>query len=285
MPLTLQFADPLLQPPPQPMRSWRGCSAEHVVLTSPDPYGFALTGETHYLALHDIELSDGELHVDTVGSVRELDLRDTITFVPKGCAISGWARPKPRRNGFVALYLDPALLHAELDARFAARDPEPLVYARNTALQSTLGKLQTLIQTADADALHAESLCLLAALEVLAIPPQPRAGSLSPGQLRRVRDYIDGHLQAAISLSDLAGACGLSRFHFSRAFKLATGASPHQFVAALRVDAARQQLSGTSDSIEQVAARCGYSSAAQLRRAFASRQGTTPRQFRRETQS
>ena len=39
----------------------------------------------------------------------------TLTFIPKGCAISGWAKAAPRQNSFTAIYFEPELLHEEHD--------------------------------------------------------------------------------------------------------------------------------------------------------------------------
>ena len=67
-----------------------GFSAEYVELSGAEPYDFRSRGENHYLALHDITLTDGELRVDGLPTLHKKDLRDTITFVPKGCGIEGW---------------------------------------------------------------------------------------------------------------------------------------------------------------------------------------------------
>jgi AraC family transcriptional regulator len=80
-----------------------------------------------------------------------------------------------------------------------------------------------LLSQPSVDDLQAESLSLLAALEVFSIVTEPVSGRLSERQLRDVHDYLHANLNRVVSLSDLAAAARLSRFHFSRAFKNATG--------------------------------------------------------------
>lgn len=62
------------------------------------PYEFPNPGESHYLALHDIALRDGELRIDGLKPVSKRNLRDTTTFVPKGCMKEGWRHPEPQTN-------------------------------------------------------------------------------------------------------------------------------------------------------------------------------------------
>src|SRR5262249_47614142 len=70
--------------------------------------------------------------------------------------------------------------------------------------------------------------------------PVPRIrGGLPPGVLRRVREYIDAHLDETISIKSLAGVAGLSKFHFARAFKQSEGVTPHEFLIRCRVKRAK----------------------------------------------
>jgi len=281
MPLSLKFSSEF-SPPRLGPAHWRGCEAEHVVVPSEEAYEFAHTGERHYLALHDICLTDGEMSVDTLKPVCGRDIRDTLTYIPKGCPIIGWAKAAPRHNSFTAIYFDPEDLHEELGLRYRELSPEPSIYARAPGLQATLVKLQASIKSPDGDALLAETLCLTAALEVFSIISSPATGRLSERQLALVQRFIDRNLSQQISLSDLAEVVGLSRFHFSRAFKAATGQPPYHYVASRRVAAARQLLTTGNLPIDAVAQAVGFSSALQFRRAFQSRLGLTPQAYRRQ---
>jgi AraC family transcriptional regulator len=246
-------------------------------------FSFDLTGDTHYIALHDIQLRDGETLIDGLKANRTRDLRETITFVPNGCRAMGWSLPQARTNSFTALHFNPELIHEELEARYAKAVPGPAIYERNFGLQSTLLKLKNLLSQPSVDDLQAESLSLLAALEVFSIVTEPVSGRLSERQLRDVHDYLHANLNRVVSLSDLAAAARLSRFHLSRAFKNATGSSPHRYVARMRIEAAARMLVDTQSPIEVIAGCCGFSGGAHFRRAFQSEIGCSSLAYRRRT--
>ena len=55
-------------------------------------------------------------------------------------------------------------------------------------------------------------------------------GGLTTSQLGLVTEYMDRQLNEKITVSELAALVDLTRFHFIRAFKQATGMPPLQFV-------------------------------------------------------
>jgi AraC family transcriptional regulator len=279
--LQIDYATPDPVPLARVPRDWSGFSAEYVELTSDAPYDFKSRGTSHYLALHDIALRDGELRVEGLPTLRTRDLRDTITFVPKDCAIDGWAHPELRSNSFVAMYFDPEAVREDLGARYARHSPAPFAYARDAQLRGTLKKLETLVRAPQVDDLHAESLCLLASLEIFGVLADAQ-GRLSDRQVTAVTDYVEGHLQDPISLADLAAVAGLSRFHFSRAFKAATGQNPHAFVQHRRIMRAFDLLATGDLPVEEIARSVGFMGAPQFRRVFRDLTGTSPLQYRKQ---
>ena len=66
----------------------------------------------------------------------------------------------------------------------------------------------------------------------------------------------------------------------NRRFFEQTGATPLQWLLAARVRRAQQLLETTNLSVEQVAARTGFGSAATLRDRFAKITGTSPLNYR-----
>jgi AraC family transcriptional regulator len=136
--------------------------------------------------------------------------------------------------------------------------------------------------------LAAESLAHLLAVHLIRNasaprPPVRRAdGALSRGKLRAVVEYVEEHLDASLTLGQMAAAAHLSAYHFARQFKAATGAPPHQYVIARRVERAQQLLQQDRDlSVAEVAVRAGFSDQSQLSHHFKRVVGVTPRQFRR----
>jgi AraC family transcriptional regulator len=85
-----------------------------------------------------------------------------------------------------------------------------------------------------------------------------RDAALPQGRLRAVLDYIEEHLDAGPTLTEIATVIGLNPYHFARQFKAATGLPPHQYVITRRVKRAKHLLlERTDSSLAEVAARAG----------------------------
>lgn len=102
---------------------------------------------------------------------------------------------------------------------------------------------------------------------------------LDSKRLARVLDYIGSNLSREITVDQLASVASLSRFHFSRMFKAATGRSPSRFIGIQRLELAKSLLLEGA-SITQVAEVCRFSSASNFVRAFRRATGLTPAQYR-----
>ncbi|HEY6804676.1 MAG TPA: helix-turn-helix domain-containing protein [Pyrinomonadaceae bacterium] len=100
-------------------------------------------------------------------------------------------------------------------------------------------------------------------------------------RIRRSVELMHSQLDQDLSLRELAAASYLSPFHFSRLFKKITGATPHNYLAAVRATRAQLLLAETEMSITEVGARVGYLSASHFTKAFRLATGTTPREFRK----
>jgi AraC family transcriptional regulator len=113
-----------------------------------------------------------------------------------------------------------------------------------------------------------------------------RDGALPKGRLRAVVEYLEEHLDASLSLGQLAAVARLSPYHFSRQFKQATGLPPHQYVITRRIERVRDQLqSGTDLSLAEVAVRAGFSDQSQFSNHFKRIVGVTPGEFRMTARS
>ncbi len=100
--------------------------------------------------------------------------------------------------------------------------------------------------------------------------------------MARVVDCIETTPAASLRLDDLARAAALSPFHFLRMFRRTTGMTPHAFVAARRLQRARQMLLTTRLSVAAAAHVAGYANPAHFRRAFRRAFGTGPRELAAE---
>lgn len=289
--LSLKFKKPGRRPDFHRAAKWSGIVCEHTRINHQNDYSFAYTGSTHYVALHDLILADGAMHVDGLKPVPGGDLRNKITYFPPQCSVTGWANPVERTNSFTVLYFDPASIAEETEKLYNGADHAPLIYFEDSALRSTLIKLQDILtdETAD-DGLYAETLGLLAAIELqrlqsrgLSETMKSRVGGLSAGQEKLVREFIEDRLGDEIRLDDLAGVARLSRFHFARAFKATLGEPPHRYVMKRRIEKAKDLLVRTPLPVNDIATATGFRSASQFNRAFKEFVGVTPSTCRRSS--
>jgi transcriptional regulator GlxA family with amidase domain len=89
------------------------------------------------------------------------------------------------------------------------------------------------------------------------------------------------HLDARLSVDDLADHAGMSPRHFSRAFIAETGTTPAKAIERLRIEEARSRVQSSSEAIERVAETTGFRDPERMRRAFIRAFGQPPQSLRR----
>ncbi len=88
------------------------------------------------------------------------------------------------------------------------------------------------------------------------------------------------HLDADLSVEQLARRCSMSERHFARLFAARIGRPPAHHVARLRIDAARRRIEEGATRLKDVARECGFGDEQRLRRAFRRTMGVTPQEYR-----
>jgi AraC-like DNA-binding protein len=106
-------------------------------------------------------------------------------------------------------------------------------------------------------------------------------GGLAPWQLQRARDFINANLAGDLSISDVAGECGLSASYFVRAFKQATGVPPHRWLTKQRVERSKELLQDPSRELSDIAELCGFVDQSHFTRVFSKSEGYSPGRWRR----
>jgi transcriptional regulator GlxA family with amidase domain len=89
------------------------------------------------------------------------------------------------------------------------------------------------------------------------------------------------HLDARLTVEDLAERAGMSSRHFTRAFIAETGSTPSKAIERLRIEVARQRVQSSSEAIERVAEITGFRDPERMRRAFIRAFGQPPQSLRR----
>lgn len=105
-------------------------------------------------------------------------------------------------------------------------------------------------------------------------------GAMTRRRLARLDDFIDAGLGGPLSVQAMAALLGLSEGHFMRAFKQATGSSPHSYLIDRRLARARALLCGSRQRLADIAQACGFASQAHMATLFRQRLGISPRALR-----
>jgi YesN/AraC family two-component response regulator len=99
-------------------------------------------------------------------------------------------------------------------------------------------------------------------------------------RVQQALKFIHTNYSADISLDQVAKSAGVSKYHFSRLFKEATGVNYQSYLNRLRIDHARKLLSDETLSITAVGQSAGYPDLTHFERIFKKLVGITPSRFR-----
>lgn len=105
-------------------------------------------------------------------------------------------------------------------------------------------------------------------------------GALRDPHISKALSLMHERPQVAWSLEELARECGQSRATFARRFLELVGETPVAYLTRWRMCLAAKLLSETQLSLEEIAPRVGYQTAAAFSRAFRRSLGSAPGHFR-----
>ena len=137
---------------------------------------------------------------------------------------------------------------------------------------------------------HGSAVANLAA-RLCVVPPRREGGQAqyvhrpvppaADGGTAATRAWAVEHLGRPLSLAELARHAGMSVRTFTRSFRAETGVSPGGWLAAQRLDYARQLLEDSELTVDQIADRAGLGTGANLRRQLRETAGVSPTAYRR----
>ncbi|WP_246676804.1 AraC family transcriptional regulator [Mesorhizobium sp. B2-4-15] len=105
-------------------------------------------------------------------------------------------------------------------------------------------------------------------------------GGLSVRSVRKAQEFLNENFSRKLALAEMAAVCGLSPYHFVRAFSRTFGMPPHQYVLDLRLDFAEKLLADSRMSIADIAHLSGFSSQSHFTTVMKKYRHVTPMQAR-----
>src|SRR5215471_8208125 len=100
-------------------------------------------------------------------------------------------------------------------------------------------------------------------------------------RLCHARDLLRDWGEEPLSISAVARASSLTRFHFIRIFKALFGETPHQYRLRAQVEKAKHLLILSDSSITDICMAVGFSSHGSFSALFRRRVGMSPSEFQR----
>ncbi|MEU1125946.1 helix-turn-helix domain-containing protein [Streptomyces sp. NPDC005899] len=93
--------------------------------------------------------------------------------------------------------------------------------------------------------------------------------------------WMERHLDREMTVEQLAAQAHMSPRTFARRFQQETGTTPYRWLLRQRVLLAQHLLETSDDTVDVIAGRTGFGTAAALRHQFVRSLGTTPNRYRR----
>lgn len=100
-------------------------------------------------------------------------------------------------------------------------------------------------------------------------------------QIVQAAQFISNHYMEHIGAADIAAAAGYSPNYLSHKFRKSVGIGIHEYLVFIRLQYAALELVTTTDSITEIAFRCGFSDSNYFKDAFKKKYGVTPRAYRK----
>jgi AraC-like DNA-binding protein len=149
-------------------------------------------------------------------------------------------------------------------------------------LVSSLHDLHQLILEEQSDFSKEETLLLLLdqLLKDYADMEPPKAEQNVTLEIRQLCEYMDAHYMKNISLNELSGLSGISKYHLLRLFTRQKGISPYRYLETIRINQAKRLLEHGVLPID-VAAQTSFSDQSHFTNFFKKLIGLTPKQYLR----
>jgi len=215
---------------------------------------------------------DSQRGLHAIGSDRVLPfdaIPNGLAFVPVGCDVLS---ESPKGGEYLRVLRTDGVALAG-DRAFNNRiDPQATTLAQRMR--------SALLRASVADDWEAWALALAERTTETETSSPPLSGSITGSRMRLLDEFIDAGLDGPLAVTAMAQLLGLSEGYFMRAFKSATGQSPHSYLIDRRLAKARALMRDSAATLTEIAYRCGFNSQAHMATLFRQRLGVSPAQLR-----
>ena len=104
----------------------------------------------------------------------------------------------------------------------------------------------------------------------------------SKHKLFTIREYLDNNFTEQINLDELAENFFISKFYLTREFKKTFGTTIIQYILNKRIEYAKELLTYTNKSIEEISEACGFNDQSYFSRQFKKAENTTCLAYRKK---
>lgn len=103
----------------------------------------------------------------------------------------------------------------------------------------------------------------------------------SSRECHKAKRYIEENYHNKITLNSLADNCNITKYYLSHQFAALYGKSPIAYLTEVRISAAKDLLTTTNHSIEEIASNTGFSSSSYFSQTFQKICHVSPQQYRK----
>lgn len=217
------------------------------------------------------DLKEGDFVLCGAGEPHRYCARADVQLRGISCGFTHLLCRGMEENHFVAHH-DPVVVHTGAGSRVLA------------------DILTVLEQTFSNPGMHNEELCsYLSAAAVTTALQLHRTAAERAEQVHyelgvRTRMYLDRHYLEPLTLNQIAQAMGVSKYHLDRVFLASVGCTPVQYITRRRMARAQTLLGSTRQSVQHIAAQCGYNGYSYFTALFRRTVGMTPGEYRKLAQ-
>ena len=216
------------------------------------------------------------------------DLRDWLVSLPKPAAVmADTDRTAAKvvaacRDGGMNVPVDVAVLGVDNDAIYALNSRPPLssVAPPHKAQGYRIAAELDRLMRATARGVTVEGKHVKIASRKVIVRESTRPVGAQEVLARRISEFVKANAAAGPTVADVARHLNCSRRLVEMAFKASRHMTVKDFIADCRLDEVRKRLAVPRATVAQVAAECGFKTAAHLSHLFKRRTGLSVREWR-----